>query len=77
MTDAQNPGGRKRVCYGCEKRKAGCHATCKDYLEEYEQRKEYLKQQRLISDLENYKSEAAIRVRGKKPGFSLKPKRKP
>ena len=28
--------GKKTVCYGCEKREAGCHAKCEEYKEEQE-----------------------------------------
>ncbi len=69
-------GGRKRSCYGCEKRKVGCHATCEDYLEEYNQRQYMMKQRQTEIMLDNYKSDAAIRVRGKKPGFRLPKKDK-
>jgi len=76
MTDAQNPGGRKNSCYGCTKRKVGCHATCEDYLQEREKRLKYLEERQTEIMLENYKSEAAIRTRGKKPGFRLKQKQR-
>lgn len=50
--------GKKTVCYGCEKREAGCHAKC----EEYKAEQEYNKKEREALN----KPGAYTRMTGKK-----------
>ena len=47
-----------KVCFGCEKRHVGCHATCEAYIEckaAYEKEKEELKRKRSNAYIANLK----------------------
>ena len=52
-------------CKGCEKRHAGCHADCEDYISEKQKREEKLKQIRKAKK-EYFAVDSYVRKKGAK-----------
>ena len=50
-------------CKGCQERTIGCHATCKEYIEETEVRQEELQRISKIRDYEDMMIKLAVRKR--------------
>lgn len=50
-------------CKGCQERTIGCHATCKNYIEEKEARQEELQRISQINDKEDMMIKIEVRKR--------------
>lgn len=72
----RNPGGRKGVCFQCEKRQPGCHAKCEDYLKERGDWEEHIKKRMQEATIDNYQADRAFKLSKKsgKKSFCYKTK---